>query len=165
MARISQHSLSKSGKAGPLAFKPDLKEWTRACNLYAYKKQIAEHFDITYETFCAFIDRQRFEKENGRKSEFLDALTRERNAKRKQVLDKLMEFVDSGDVGSMIFATKTYGGLIEAKDLKHIELKKKELELKTKTYITSLAKEFQLSVEELQAFTDKHFCDKNLNDI
>jgi hypothetical protein len=165
LARISRHSLSKQGKRGKAEFIPDLKEWTQACKLYAYDKQIFEHFDICAETFYRFLDKQRFEHEEGRPSEYIDAYKAGRAEKRAFALTNLLQLAKKGDPACSIFVAKSFGQLLEAKDQKHIDLKKKELELKTRTFLTSLAEKFSLNVEELQSFADKHFTDKNLNDI
>lgn len=163
--RISQHSLSKKGKVGAARFLPDLKEWTEICKIYPYDKDIFGYFDIAKETFYAFLDRERYQKEQGKKSEYLDAYINGRHNTKKFVLGKLLKSIERDDMAGVIFGSKTYGGLLEAKDIKHIELKKIEVAFKTKQFLTELANKFELDYEQLNEFANKHFKDKKLDDI
>lgn len=156
--RKSQHSKEKKGKRGRTQkFDPDLKEWTEACEIYAYDKQIAKHFDICQETFYVFLDRQRYAEEQGNPSEFLAAYKNGRNKTRKFAITNILKLAQQGEVAASIFAAKTYGELIEAKDIAHIELKKKEVELKTKSFLTELANKFNLNPEQLEKFAQDYF--------
>lgn len=157
--RVSQHSRDKKGKRGQNPFAPDLKEWQLACKLYKYDTQIAKHFDICKETFYSFIDKQRCLLEQGKSAEFLDAYKKGRNDTTQFVLTKLMESVKNSDIAAIIFAAKTYGGLKEAKDTDAHLLKKKEYILKSKQYLTDLAKKFELNYEQLCEFSNKYFSD------
>ena len=165
MARISQHSLSKMGKCGKAQFLPNLEEWTKVCRLYPYDKQIFEHFDIAKETFYAFLDKQRFEKEQGRKSDFLDAYKNGRAESKSFALSNLLRLAKSGDAACSIFTAKTFGGLLESKDIKHIELKKIEVAFKTKQFMTDLAAKFELNYEQLEEFASKYFKDSKIEDV
>lgn len=156
-ARISNHSLSKKGKVGKLAFKPDLEEWKKACGIYAYDRQIFEHFDIARETFYSFLDKERYKKEQGEKSDYIDFYKSERNKTKQQVLHRLLDFAKNGDTACTIFSAKVYGGLIEAKDVKQIELRKIEVQLKMNAFLTELAKSFNLSPEKLDHFAKNYF--------
>lgn len=166
LARISQYSKDKNGRRGRgLCFIPELKEWKEACEIYCYDTQIAKHFDISKETFYVFIDKQRYEEEQGRKSEFLDAYKNGRNKTAKFAISNLLQLAKKGDAAASIFTAKTYGGLLETKDIKHIELKKIEVAFKTKQFLTDLASKFELKYEELNEFAEKYFKDAKLDDI
>ncbi|MES2615508.1 MAG: hypothetical protein V4591_08840 [Bdellovibrionota bacterium] len=154
--RLSQHS--KSRKAGRTAFKPHLQEWTEICKVSAYDTQIWRHFMISKETFYAFLDRERYsEEQTGEYSAYLDTYKKERAGTRKMVLDAFIKSIEAGDTSSIIFAAKTYLGLIEAKDVAYIELKKEEFALKTKVFLTNLANKFNLNYDQLDEFADKYF--------
>lgn len=163
--RISQHSLAKKGKVGKAPFEPSLEEWTKVCKLYPYDKQIFEHFDIAKETFYSFLDKQRYEKEQGRKSEYLDAYKNGRAESKSFALANLLKLAKQGDAACSIFVSKTFGGLLESKDIKHIELKKIEVAFKTKQFLTELASKFELKYEELTEFAEKYFKNAKLDDI
>ena len=165
MARISQHSLSKKGKPGAAPFLPDLKKWIEICKIYPYDKDIFGYFDIAKETFYAFLDRQRYEKEQGRSAAYLDAYINGRHNTKQYVLGKLLKSIDRDDMAGVIFGSKTYGGLLEAKDIKHIELKKIEVAFKTKQFMTELASKFELNFDELNKFAEKYFKDAKLDDV
>jgi hypothetical protein len=165
MARKSQHSLSKMGKVGKAPFLPDLKEWIKVCKIYPYDKQIFEHFDICKETFYSFLDKQRYEKEQGRVSEYLDAYKQGRSGTREFVLSKLLKSIEKNDMPALIFGAKTYGGLLETKDIKHIELKKIEVAFKTKQFMTDLSAKFNLNYEQLEEFASKYFNDTKIEDV
>lgn len=164
MARISQHSLKKE-RTGREKFQPDLEEWKEACRIFPTDKHIYKAFKICCETFYAFLDRERFVVESGKRSEFLEAYKLERWNTRKQIADSYFSSLKSGETAAAIFGMKAFNGWMEASEAAKIELKKKELELKTKSFLTSMAEKFGLNVEELQLFTDKHFGDKKLDDI
>ncbi len=158
--RLSQHSKLK--KVGRVAFKPDLNEWTEICGVTAYDTQIWRHFMIAKETFYAFLDRERYvQEQTGEYSAYLDTYKKERAHTRKMVLDVFMKNVEKGDTACVIFAAKTYLGLIEAKDVAYIELKKEEVTLKTKVFLTNLASKFNLDYEQLEEFADKFFNHSN----
>jgi len=165
MARLSQHSLSKMGKKGERPFKPDLKEWIEVCRLVPYDQDIFRHFGVSKETFYKFLDRERYAKEQGQKSSYIDAYNSQRYQTKKSVLTNLLDKALSGDTACSIFAAKTYGGLIESKDIKHIELKKIEVAFKTKQFLTELANKFGLNYDQLDAFADKFFSNSKLEDI
>jgi hypothetical protein len=153
-ARISQHSLAKKGKPGKAQFLPDLKEWTKVCKIYPYDTDIIKHFDIAKETFYSFIDKQRYEKEQKNKSEYLDAYKNGRAETKQKVLNNLLEMAYKGDNACTIFTSKTYGGLRETKDLDAHEIRIKEYELKEQA--------FRLSTEKfVNELCEKHNLDKN----
>jgi hypothetical protein len=161
--RKSQHSKDKKGPGRTKKFEPDLKEWAEVCELYCYDKQIFQHFDICAETFYAFLDRQRYAEEQGTRSEFLAAYKDGRNKGRNFALTSLKKLTEKGEVAATIFTAKTYGGLLEAKDIKHIELKKYEVAFRTKQFLTELGNKFNLNFEELKEFADKYFNDVKLD--
>ncbi len=163
--RKSQYSLAKMGKVGRKAFLPDLKEWTEACEIYAYDEQIFKHFFISRECFYAFLDRQRCLIDEGKKSAYIDTYEKGRNTSRQWAISRLKEAAISGDTGAIIFSAKAIGGLLEIKDQKHIELKKIEQAFKTKNFLTDLAQEFNLTYEQLDEFANKYFKDSNLDNI
>ncbi|MES2614429.1 MAG: hypothetical protein V4591_03335 [Bdellovibrionota bacterium] len=117
---------------------------------------------IAKETFYAFLDRERYvQEQTGEYSAYLDTYKKERAHTRKMVLDVFMKNVEKGDTACVIFAAKTYLGLIEAKDVAYIELKKEEVTLKTKVFLTNLASKFNLDYEQLEEFADKFFNHSN----
>ena len=141
--RLSQYS--KSRKTGRLAFKPDLKEWTKICKVSAYDTQIWSRFMIAKETFYAFLDRERYAEERiGEYTAYTDTYKKERAHTRKTISDAFMKSIEAGDTSSIIFGMKTYHGLIEAKDLAHINLKKEGIALKRKNFLTNLTSSFTL---------------------
>lgn len=168
MARISQYCKSKKIKGGRTAtFYPDLKEWKKICGLSAYDTQVCKYFQISQETFYAFIDREKYkeEQDSSYSSEFLESHKAERNKTRDFISAKFLENIRNGDTSSTIFGMKTFNNMIEAKDLKHIELKKYEIAFKTKQFLTELANKFELNIEELNAFAGKYFKDAKLDEI
>lgn len=166
MARISQYSLDKKGKRGRTQeFIPEIKEWSEACELYCYDTQIVRHFDICKETFYSFLDKERYKQEQGNPSEFLDAYKKGRNKTSKFAVSSLLNAAKNGDTAAIIFSAKTFGGLIETKDIRHIELKKYEVAFKTKQFLSELASKFELNYEELNLFANKYFKDAKLDEI
>jgi hypothetical protein len=165
MARKSQHSLAKMGKVGRKPFLPDLKEWKEACEIYVYDKQIFEHFFISRETFYRFLDNQRCLIDEGKKSAYIDAYTKGRNKSKQWAISLLKNAAEKGDTGSIIFSSKAIGGLLEAKDIAHIELKKIEVSFKTKQFLTDLANKFNLNYEQLNEFANKFFHDPKMDEI
>lgn len=163
--RKSQHSLAKMGKVGKIPFKPDIREWTKACELYVYDKQIYRHFDICYETFYAFLDKQRCLQDEGKSSEYIETYIRGRNKSKEWAISLLKNAAVEGDTGAIIFSAKAIGGLLEAKDISHIELKKIEVAFKTKQFLTDLAEKFSLNYEQLDDFANKYFKDSKLDEI
>lgn len=163
--RKSQHSLAKMGKVGRKPFLPDLDEWTLACGMYQFDKQIAQHFEINVETFYTFLDRQRCLEEQQKKAVYLDAYIKERRTTRKEISDKFLDNVKKGDTASILFGMKTHLGFLETKDQKHIELKKIEVAFKTKQFMTELASKFNLNYEQLDEFANKFFRDSKLDEI
>jgi len=135
------------------------------CETYAYDTQIFKHFDICRETFYAFMDRQRYAVETGKKSAHLDAYNNGRNKSRQFAINNLKKLAEKGDPMCSIFTAKTFGGLLETKDIKHIELKKYEVAFKTKQFMTELANKFELNYEELDEFAKKYFKDDKLDAI
>ena len=165
-ANPRKSQVSKDRKAGRLPkFVPNIKEWSEACEIYAYDKQIVRHFDICNETFYSFLDKERYKEEQGEVSEFLAAYKNGRNKTSRFALSNLLNLAKKGDAAASIFTAKTYGGLLETKDIKHIELKKIEVAFKTKQFLTDLANKFQLSYEELNEFANKYFKDSKLDEI
>lgn len=163
--RISSHSREKKKIGRGLKFNPSIDEWTDACEIYAYDTQIIKHFDICQETFYSFLDKQRYQQEQGNKSAFLETYKSGRNKTRKFALKNILQMAKKGDPSSSIFVAKSFGGLLEAKDIRHIELKKYEVAFKTKQFMTELAKKFELNYEELSEFANKYFSDDKLDDI
>ena len=163
--RISQHYKDKQKPGRSIKFNPTIEEWTDACQTYCFDTQICKHFDVHKETFYLFLDRQRYEKEQGRAADFLDVYKMGRNKTTKFAIDNLKINAERGDPAATIFFAKTFGGLIEAKDIKHIELKKYEMAFKSKQFMTELAKKFELNYEELNTFANKYFSDAKLDDI
>ncbi len=165
--RISNYSKDKKNKKGGrgLKFNPSISEWKDACDVYAYDTQIIKHFDICQETFYSFLDKQRYEIEQGGKGEFLETYKACRNKTRQFALKNLLKLAKEGDSACAIFSAKAFGGLLEAKDIKHIELKKYEVAFKTKQFMTELAKKFELNYEELNEFANKYFSDDKLDEI
>lgn len=151
--RISNHSLNKKGKDGRTKWIPDLKEWTEVCKIYPYDKNIIDYFDIAKETFYSFLDKQRYEKENKRPSEFLDSYKSGRNNTKKFVIGKLLKAIERDDIAAIIFGAKSIGGVLESKDIAMIEIKQKEYELKEQA--------FKLSTEKfINELCEKHSLDK-----
>ena len=167
MARLSEHSKRKNGTRGGLPWLPDLKSWKKICGLSAYDTQICKYFQVSQETFYSFIDRERFkeEQDNAYKSEYLESHKSERNKTRDFIAAKFLKNIEQGDTSCTIFGMKTFNGMIEAKDLKHIELKKYEVAFKTKQFLSELANKFELNYEELNTFADKYFKDVKLDEI
>lgn len=163
--RKSQHSLAKMGKVGRKPWIPDVKKWEKACRVFAHDKQMIKHFDICQETFYSFLDKQRCLEEEGKKAEYLEIYKRVRFEVKEKISDAFLNKVADGDPSSIIFGMKAYNGLLEEKDIKHIELKKVEVAFKTKQFLTSMAKEFNLTYEELDKFADKYFKESKLDDI
>jgi hypothetical protein len=166
LTRLSQHSKTRR-KGRCDKFRPDIKQWQRICAIASVQAQIARYFSISQETLYKFLDEERYKEEQDEnyKSSYLEILKEEKKKTKELVASKFFESIKNGDNASVIFGMKVYNHAIEAKDVEALILKKREVELKEKTYLTSLAEKFNLNVEELQKFTDKHFSDKNLNDI
>lgn len=161
--RISEHSRSR--KEGRKPFKPDLSEWKEICKISAYDQQIYRHFRINAETFYRFLDKERYkqEQDNTYKSEFVESYQIDRMNTKKLISNAFIKNIETGDVSSVIFGMKTYNGLIESKDIAHIELKKKEVALKSKEFLTNLANKFDLNFDELKQFAKKYFQDIDLD--
>lgn len=158
MARKSK--FSKQGR-GRRALTPNIEEWRDACKLLPYDYQIADYFSVSKETFYSFLDRERYKEENGEKSEYLDAYKSERNKTKKKVLNTLLDKIDTEN-SALIFCSKVYGGLMEEKEKRTLDLKKKELILKSKAFLTNLAKNFNLNPEQLSDFADRYFASQDL---
>lgn len=163
--RLSQHSLSKKGKPGKAAFEPNIKEWTKACEISAFDTQIIKYFSISKETFYSFIDKARYIADNGNKSEYLDAYINGRKKTKNMIAESFFNKIKDGDTSSVIFGMKSYNGALEAKDVYLIEMKKRELELKQKQFLTELANKFELNYEQLDEFAGKYFKESKLEDI
>lgn len=165
--RISKYCNDKRNpKRGQKGFLPDLQEWAKACEEYCYDKQIVKHFDICNETFYKFLDRQRYEEEHGRKAEFLEAYKNGKNKSRLEAIQLLKQSARKKDeAATIIFYAKTFGNLIESKDLKDLKMKKKEFALKQKEFLTKLAEKFELDFEQLKEFATKFFKDAKVDDI
>lgn len=167
LARKSQHCLKKNGTRGGAPWLPDLKEWKKICRFSAYDTQICKYFQVSQETFYAFLDREHFkeEQDNRYKSEYLESHKIERNKTRDFIASKFIENIKKGDISSTIFGMKTFNGMIESQYLKLIELKKIEVAFKTKQFMANLAKEFNLNYEQLNEFAEKFFRDEKLDII
>lgn len=163
--RSSKQSTDKNGKRGGDPFYPDLKEWKIACDHYINVRQIAEHFGKARETIYALLDRERCKEDEGKKSVILDHYIKGRRESRLKAIDNLKRLSDTGSEAAIIYSAKTIGGFIEAKDLEHIELKKKDQDLKNKQFLTDLAAKFELKYDELNAFAEKYFKDSKVDDI
>lgn len=155
--RIS--TLSQSRKKGcALKFIPCIEEWTKACETYAYDKQIYQHFDISHETFYAFLDRERIIIESGNHSAFIESYKKGRNKNREWALENLKkQALTERGAACAIFAAKTFGGLLEAKDVAMIKLKQQEHELRNKSFLSDLASKFNLNAQELEKFASTYF--------
>ncbi len=162
---ILRSEYSKKKKAGKLEFLPEVEMWTKVCQTAAYDTQIYKSFSICKDTFYSFLDRERCKEEQDPlyKSAYLAAYINKRHETRQLISDAFLENIIKGDTASILFGMKTYNGLIEAKDIKHIELKKKEVALKTKMFLTDLANKFNLNFEELKEFANQHFKDIKLD--
>jgi hypothetical protein len=146
------------GRGRGKSFKPDLKEWTEACGMFPYDVQIYKYLVVSRETFYKFLDEQRYlEETTGCKSDFLDAYINERKKTKKLISNAYREKVLAGDTGSIIFGQKAFNGIIEQKDIEHIEIKKQQLALKSNEFLSELAKEYNLNKDELKIFADKYF--------
>ena len=162
MARLSQHSNNRTHKRGRgIKFNPDPAEFRKVCGLSPYNTSLMKHFGIGVETFYSFIDKERYkeEKDLNYKSDFLDALKTERMRFKKLISDSFYNKIAEGDTASIIFGMKLYNGAMEEKDLKTLALKRKEFILKSKQYLTDLAKKFDLNYEQLCEFSNKYFTD------
>ena len=157
MARKSQYSRDK--KEGKLAFHPNLEEWSKVCTFAVYDVQIAKYFSITTETLYAFIDKERCKEESGEKSDYLDAYINRRKETKEKIAAAFLNKIDLSDTGSILFGMESYNGVIKQKDIEHIELKKQQLRLKSREFLTNLADKFKLDHIELKAFADKYFKD------
>lgn len=165
MARlISEYSKKKRAKT--LEFLPELDQWIKICQTAAYDTQIYRAFGVCKDTFYTFIDRERYREEQdpNYKSPYVANYINKRQETRQLISDAFLTNIKCGDTASILFGMKTYNGLIEAKDIKHIELKKKEVALKTKMFLTDLANKFNLNFEELKEFAAQHFKDIKLDD-
>lgn len=161
--RKSQHYLDKKGKTGRKPWMPDLKEWTEVCEVYPYDKDIFNHFDINKESFYSFLDKQRCLQDEGKKSDYIDAYKKGRTETKKKVLNKLLKMAEAGDNACVIFASKTYGGLRETKDLDAHEIRIKEYQLKeqafrltTEKFINELCEKHSLDKKETLETLNKH---------
>jgi len=161
--RISQHSLNKKSKRGKAPFEPNIEEWTKVCKVYPYDTDLMKHFDIARETLYSFIDKQRYEKEQGRKSDYIDAYKNGRMETKQKVLNNLLEMAYKGDNACAIFTSKTYGGLRETKDLDAHEIRIKEYQLKeqafkltTEKFVNELCEKHNLDKKETLATLNKH---------
>lgn len=161
MARKSQFSQMR--KKGIMPFSPELDDWTQACRIAAYDIQIFKYFGICKETFYSFIDKERYKVEQGENSDFLDAYIQGRKKTKNMIAEAFLEKIADKDTASVLFGMKTYNGVIEQKDIEHIELKKQQLALKSNEYLTQLAEKFGLNKEELKEYSHKFFHDLNLD--
>lgn len=163
--RLSQYSKQKKAKTNK--FDPDIKEWRKVCRLSPYNITIIKHFGISKETFCAFIDRERYKEEQNPKyhSDYVDALKIERMRFRELISDSFYNKISEGDTASVIFGMKLYNGAIEAKDLSALAIKRKELTLKSNQFLSQLAEKFQLDKEEIKQFAEKYFTHVKTDDV
>lgn len=157
--------LSQDKKHGRYKFQPNIKDWSEACKICPTDRQIAKYFSISHETFYAFLDRERVVEDNGKTSEYIDIYKRKSAETKKKIADAFLENVGNGDVTSIIFGMKAYNGVIEAKDIAHIELKKIDQSFKNKQFLTDMAKEFNLTYEQLNDFANKYFKDSKIEDV
>lgn len=138
---------------------PDIKQWKKICSMSSHNIQIAKYFNVCQETLYSFMDRERYkeEKDESFTSEYLASLKDERNRTREFIASKFLENIKKGDNSSVIFGMKVFNGSIEQKDADIIELKKQEVALKSKQFLTQLAEKFNLNPDQLQKFAEAYF--------
>ena len=139
-------------------FNPSLEEWSEACELFAYNRQVAKFFGITEEAFYLFLDGEHYkeEQDSSYKSEYIEAHMACRKKTKTRVLDNLLKGSDKGEPAMTIFAAKSFGGVMEEKDRLLYSLKRDELQLKRQVYLSDLAAKFNLNFEELKEFTNNY---------
>ena len=142
----------------------DIDEWRTVCRGAPYDTQFAKHYDVKEATVRAFFDREYSKQENDPTytSTWLAIYKEERQKVRTLITDALLNSVQKGELTGIIYASKVFNGYLEAKDKAHIELKRQELILKNKDYLTQLALRFSLSMDQLEEFTKKFFPDIKL---
>ena len=160
---LSQHfknrQIERRANGTYIPFTPDLKRWIEMCKVSAYDTQIYRAFNICADTFYAFLDREYFKQEEDAKykSPYLTAYVDERDNTRQFIASSFLKKIKEGDTASILFGMKTYNGLIEAKDIKHIEIKKREVTLRSKHFLVEMAQKFGLSYDQLNSFAEKYF--------
>lgn len=166
MPRLSEKSKNRR-KGRCDKFRPDMFNWKKICRLSSHNVQIARYFNISQETLYKFLDEEQYKQEQDENyiSEYLVSLKDERNKTREFIANKFLKNIDSGDNSSVIFGMKVYNGMIEAKDLAHIQLKKLDQSFRQKQFLTELANKFSLNYEQLDEFANKFFKDAKLDDI
>lgn len=155
---------SKRKGMGRTPFTPEPERWKNLCRHSAYDNQIFRSLGISSSTFYAFLDREHLKEEQDPtySSQFLLDYKNERQKTRDIINTAFMDKVMSGDTASILYGMKTYGGMLEAKDVANIEIKKREVTLKTKDFLSHLAEKFNLSFEQLREFAKKYFKDIEL---
>ena len=154
--RKSEYAKNQKKRVG---FEPELEDWRDACINFPYVYQIAKYFSVAQETMYAFIDKERCKVEAGGKSAYLEAYVDLRKQTKKKIALSLMKKIESGDTASILFANRAYNGLIEQKDIEHIELKKKQLALRSNEFLTDLAAKYKLDEKELKMYVKNFFSD------
>jgi hypothetical protein len=157
---------SRERKEGRTPFSPDIDRWTEICKMSAYDNQIYRSFQISHDTFYSFIDRERLKQEQdpSYESAYIAAYINKRHEMRQIISDAFMQKIEAQDTASILFGMKTYNGMIEEKDIRHIELKKQEIALKTNAYLTELASKFSLDFDQLKEFSKMYFKGIDLNE-
>lgn len=156
MARKSEHCKSRRNRTS--RFVPEIDEWREACRNLPFDQQIIRHFGICHETFYAFLDKEyyRQEQEEGYISDFVASYKQERLRSKNKISEAYFKLIDKGDTPSIIFGMKSFNGLLEARDIEHIELKKKQMAIRANEFLLDLAAKFKLDEKELKAFVKKY---------
>lgn len=165
MARLSNHVKNKRTKKRGDSFLPDIDEWKKACTYYPSNVQISKHFDISRETFYAFLDKEHYkqEQDSNYKSAYIDLYKNARNGTRLGIYSNLLDMVKRQDNAAIIYSTKIFGGAIEERDKKLIAIKKYEAQFKAKQFLTSLAEKFNLDYNQLNKFANRYFKELDLD--
>ena len=152
----------KSRRTGG-AFLPDMEEWANAIRNTAYNTQLCRHFGIGYTTLYEFLKREAAKEENDEnyQSEYLNVLNTARERIKNLATNMLIKKMEEGDTASILFAMKTYNNMMETRDRANIAMRGKELELRSKQFLTEIAQKFNLSFEQLDSFAAKFFETKN----
>lgn len=160
--RVSEYSKSKKKK---WRFEPTIEDWRQAARICPYDIQMAKFLGTSHETFFAFLDKQRYIVENGGESAYVESYYQDRKKTRIEIADKFLGNIQNGDVASTIVGMKCFNGMLEQREIEHIELKKQELTLRSNAFLTDLAESFGLDKKELKHFADKYFQGLNLDSI
>lgn len=149
------------------AFDPSIEEFSKACRMFPTVIQITKYLGCSHESLNSFLDKEHYKEEQdpNYKSAYVAAYKIERQNTKDLVHQIFLKNLYNGEVSASIFAMKAFNGMIEAKDIKHIELKKREVALRTNEYLTNLAHKFGLDFEQLKQFSEKYFKGINLDNI